>query len=79
MVYLSADHEEVVVDLGLPGISTAGRLYFRVAADGESLDLVRTQVPTPTRRAQPPGFGGVRRTPGGETPGMTAGRRRERD
>jgi hypothetical protein len=49
MVYLSADHEEVVVGLGLPGISTAGRLYFRVPADGESLELVRTQVPMPAR------------------------------
>ena len=46
VVHVSADPEEIVVDLGVPGISAAGRLYFRVAGAGESLELVRAQAPT---------------------------------
>jgi hypothetical protein len=46
VVHVSADPEEIVVDLGVPGIVAAGRLYFHVSGDGERLELVRVQAPT---------------------------------
>jgi hypothetical protein len=45
VVYFSADREEIVVDLGVPGVAVAGRLYFHVSDDGERLELLRAQAP----------------------------------
>jgi hypothetical protein len=46
VVDVASDRDEIVVDLGVPGIAVAGRLYFRVSEDGESLMLLRGQAPT---------------------------------
>ena len=46
VVDVASDRDEIVVDLGVPGIAVAGRLYFRVSEDGESLRLLRGQAPT---------------------------------
>jgi hypothetical protein len=45
VVHVSADPPEIVVDLGVPGIAAAGRLYFQVSDDGERLELLRVQTP----------------------------------
>jgi hypothetical protein len=46
VVYVSSEREEVAVDVGVPGVAVAGRLYFSVSEDGESLTLLRGQAPT---------------------------------
>jgi hypothetical protein len=45
VIHVSPDPAEIVVDLGVPGITAAGRLYFRVSDDGERLELLRVQAP----------------------------------
>jgi hypothetical protein len=46
VVDVASDLDEIVVDLGVPGIAVAGQLYFRVCEDGESLIVLRGQAPT---------------------------------